>query len=145
MATTKYETILLEQKEGVGKVTQNRAERQHAYTARMGLELHEAFAELEADDAVRAIVVTGAGRDFCVGADLERGGDTFKRSPGDERETIDQRRSVDPLRPWDMATPIVAAINGSAVGVGITLPMQWDIRIVAAEARLGFVFNRRGV
>src|SRR5215472_18962070 len=145
MATTAYETILLVRQEGVGLVTLNRPDRRNAYTARMGMELHEAFAELEADEAVRAIVVTGAGRDFCVGADLERGGDTFRRSPGDERETSDQRRSVDPLRPWDMATPIIAAINGSAVGVGITLPMQWDIRIVAREAKLGFVFNRRGV
>jgi len=145
MATTAYETILLVRQEGVGLVTLNRPDRRNAYTARMGMELHEAFAELEADEAVRAIVVTGAGRDFCVGADLERGGDTFKPSPGDERETIDQRRSANPLRPWEMATPIVAAINGAAVGVGITLPMQWDIRIVAAEARLGFVFNRRGV
>lgn len=105
MATTAYETILLERLDGVGLVTLNRAEHRNAYTARMGIELHEAFAELEADEAVRAIVVTGAGRDFCVGADLERGGDTFKSSPGDGRETIDQRRPVDPLRPWEMATP----------------------------------------
>ena len=145
MATTAYETILVVRQGGVGLVTLNRPDRRNAYTARMGMELHQAFADLEADEAVRAIVVTGAGRDFCVGADLERGGETFKRSPGDERETIDQRRSANPLRPWEMATPIVAAINGSAVGVGITLPMQWDIRIVAADARLGFVFNRRGV
>jgi enoyl-CoA hydratase/carnithine racemase len=145
MATTAYETILLVREDGVGLVTLNRPERRNAYTARMGMELHEAFAELEVDEAVRAIVVTGTGRDFCVGADLERGGDTFRGSTGDERETIDQRRAVDPLRPWDMATPIIAAINGSAVGVGITLPMQWDIRIVATDAKLGFVFNRRGV
>src|SRR5262249_38467824 len=111
----------------------------------MGLELHRAFGEFEADEAVRAIVVTGAGRDFCVGADLERGGRTFRRGQGDERETVEQQRAADPVRPWEMATPIIAAINGSAVGVGITLPMPWDIRIVAREAKLGFVFNRRGV
>src|SRR5215831_4055289 len=131
MATTAYETILLVRQEGVGLVTLNRPDRRNAYTARMGMELHEAFAELEADEAVRAIVVTGAGRDFCVGADLERGGRTFRRGQGDERETVEQQRAADPVRPWEMATPIIAAINGSAVGVGITLPMQWDIRIVA--------------
>ena len=142
MATTAYETILLERRGGVAVVTLNRPERRNAYTARMGAELHEAFAELEADDAVRAIVVTGAGRDFCVGADLERGGETFNR--GENFEARD-RPARPPLRPWEMATPIIAAVNGSAVGVGLTLPMQWDIRIAAADAKLGFVFNRRGV
>jgi len=142
MATTAYETILLERRGGVGVVTLHRPERRNAYTGRMGAELQQAFAELEGDDAVRAIVVTGAGRDFCVGADLERGGGTFNRAENfDERE----RPARPPLRPWEMTTPIIGAINGSAVGVGLTLPMQWDIRIAAADARLGFVFNRRGV
>jgi enoyl-CoA hydratase/carnithine racemase len=142
MAATAYETILLERRGAVGLVTLNRPERRNAYTGRMGVELQEAFAELEADDAVRAIVVTGAGRDFCVGADLERGGGTFSRTENfDERE----RPAQPPLRPWEMTTPIIGAINGSAVGVGLTLPMQWDVRIAAADARLGFVFNRRGV
>jgi enoyl-CoA hydratase/carnithine racemase len=141
MATTAYETILLERRGAVGVVTLNRPERRNAYTARMGAELNGAFAELEADDAVRAIVVTGAGRDFCVGADLERGGGTFNRAENfEERE-----RAAPAARPWEMATPIIGAINGSAVGVGLTLPMQWDIRIAAADAKLGFVFNRRGV
>jgi len=81
----------------------------------MGAELNEAFAELEGDDAVRAIVVTGSGRDFCVGADLERGGDTFKRE--NLRENLEDRARP-AIRPWEMATPIIAAINGSAVGVG---------------------------
>jgi len=141
MATTAYETILLERRGRVALVTLNRPERRNAYTARLGAELHDAFAALEEDDEVRAIVVTGAGRDFCVGADLERGGDTFSRSGNFD----DERPARPALRPWEMATPIIAAINGSAVGVGLTLPMQWDIRIAAADARLGFVFNRRGV
>lgn len=142
MATTAYETILLERRGAVGVVTLNRPDRRNAYTARMGVELHQAFEALEADDGVRAIVVTGAGRDFCVGADLERGGGTFNRSD----ETVRQERADRPaLRPWEMATPIIGAINGSAVGVGLTLPMQWDIRVAAADAKLGFVFNRRGV
>jgi enoyl-CoA hydratase/carnithine racemase len=140
MATTAYETILLERRGAVGLVTLNRPERRNAYTARMGAELNGAFAELEADDAVRAIVVTGAGRDFCVGADLERGGDTFNRA-----DRFEDRAAAPALRPWEMATPVIAALNGSAVGVGLTLPMQWDIRIAAADAKLGFVFTRRGV
>jgi enoyl-CoA hydratase/carnithine racemase len=145
MAAIAYETILVERQSHVGVVTLNRPERRNAYTAAMGVELQEAFAELEADEDVRAIVVTGAGRDFCVGADLGRGGDTFKRTSGDGREAAVARRTTPAVHPWDMATPIIAAINGAAVGVGLTLPMQWDIRIVAAEARLGFVFNRRGI
>ena len=142
MATTAYETILLERQGGVAVVTLNRPDRRNAYNPRMGVELHQAFEELEGDDSVRAIVVTGAGRDFCVGADLERGGGTFNRSD----QTLRAERADRPaLRPWEMTTPIIAAINGSAVGVGLTLPMQWDIRIAAADAKLGFVFNRRGV
>ena len=89
MATTAYETILLVRLDGVGLVTLNRPERRNAYTARMGIELHEAFAELEADEAVRAIVVTGAGRDFCVGADLARGGGHIQKQP--RRRTRDHR------------------------------------------------------
>lgn len=144
MATTAYETILLERQGSVGLVTLNRPDRRNAYTPRMGIELNAAFHGLEADGDVRAIVVTGAGRDFCAGADLERGGTTFHREHGDGRESTDPQRYAGP-RPWEMATPIIAAINGAAVGVGITLPMQWDIRIVARDAKLGFVFNRRGV
>jgi enoyl-CoA hydratase/carnithine racemase len=143
MATTVYETILLERRGGVGLVTLNRPERRNAYIGRMGAELGAAFAELEEDDAIRAIVVTGAGRDFCVGADLERGGSTFGRQGNFEEGERPARPA--PLRPWEMATPIIGALNGSAVGVGLTLPMQWDIRIAAADAKLGFVFNRRGV
>lgn len=136
-----YEAILLERSGPVGVVTLNRPERRNAYTPRMGAELNRALAELEADDAVRAIVVTGAGRDFCVGADLERGGDTFHRRADDGRDELRDAR----VKPWEMATPVIGALNGAAVGVGLTLPMQWDIRVTARDARLGFVFNRRGV
>lgn len=145
MATLAYETILIERQGHVGLVTLNRPERRNAYTSRMGAELHAAFAELEDDESVRAIVVTGAGRYFCAGADLERGGSTFNRVSDDEQRTRDREQIQRGPRPWQMRTPIIGAINGSAVGIGITLPMQWDIRIVARDARLGFVFNRRGV
>jgi enoyl-CoA hydratase/carnithine racemase len=145
MATVAYETILVQRQARVGLVTLNRPERRNAYTSRMGAELQAAFAELEADEAVRAIVVTGAGKYFCAGADLDRGESTFTRLSDDELRALDRQRTAEGPRAWEMRTPIIAAINGSAVGIGITLPMQWDIRIVAREARLGFVFNRRGV
>jgi enoyl-CoA hydratase/carnithine racemase len=145
MATVAYETLLVQRQARVGLITLNRPERRNAYTSRMGAELGDAFAEFEADDDVRAIVVTGAGKYFCAGADLEGGGRTFNRLADDEQRKDERARASHGPRPWEMRTPIIAAINGSAVGIGITLPMQWDIRIVAKDARLGFVFNRRGV
>lgn len=145
MGDVAYETILVECAGRVGLITLNRPERRNAYTARMGAELGETFGEMEADDSVRAIVVTGAGAYFCARADLGGGGRTFDRLSDDEVLRRDRERVAAAPLPWEMRTPIIAAINGSAVGIGLTLPMQWDIRIVAREARLGFVFNRRGV
>jgi len=144
-----YAEILLEVADGVAVVTLNRPERMNAYTPTMGRELADAFAACDADDAVRAIVVTGAGRAFCAGADLGRGGQSFDREAAAEyRETPADRPWAKPRRaiaPWDVRKPIIAAINGAAVGVGATLPMQWDIRLAAESARIGFVFVRRGV
>ncbi len=144
-----YTDILLEIADGVALITLNRPERLNAYTPTMGRELAEAFAACDADDGVRAIVVTGAGRAFCAGADLARGGGSFDRTaaaeyqgPPPERPWEKPRRAI---APWDVRKPIIAAINGPAVGVGATLPMQWDIRIAAESARIGFVFVRRGV
>src|SRR6516162_5700009 len=101
MATVAYETILVQRQARVGLVTLNRPERRNAYTARMGAELQAAFAELEADEAVRAIVVTGAGKYFCAGADLERGGGTFNRLSDDERAR-DRQQTAEGPRAWDM-------------------------------------------
>ncbi|HJQ83257.1 MAG TPA: enoyl-CoA hydratase-related protein [Candidatus Binatia bacterium] len=144
-----YSEILVEVRDGVALVTLNRPEKLNAYTPTMGAELAEAFAACDADDAVRAIVVTGAGRGFCAGADLARGGDSFDRSAAEDyRATPADRPWEKPRRaiaPWDVRKPIIAAINGPAVGVGATLPMQWDIRIAGESARIGFVFVRRGV
>src|SRR5262249_52502384 len=107
----------------------------------MGYELGHAFSTLDADDAVRVIVVTGAGSTFCAGADLA-GPSPFSRPAGSGDGPIDGYPALSELSPWEMATPIVAAINGAAVGLGITYPLQWDIRIAARDAKLGFVFNR---
>src|SRR5438093_2795080 len=144
-----YSEIVLDVSDGVATVTLNRPERLNAYTPTMGQELAEAFAVCDADDAVRAIVVTGAGRGFCAGADLARGGASFDRDAAAEyRATPPDRPWEKPRRaiaPWDVRKPIIAAINGPAVGVGATLPMQWDIRLAAESAKIGFVFVRRGV
>ena len=140
-----YETILIARSEGVGLVTLNRPQRMNAYTWRMEVELQHAFHSLDQDEDVRAIVVTGAGRAFCAGADLESGGDTFSGDSFESRLQLEEELHVPDKAPWELSTPIIAAINGAAVGVGITLPMQWDIRFAAQDAKLGFVFTRRGV
>jgi len=138
-----YSALLVDILNGVATITLNRPEKLNAYNAAMGTELHQAFAALDADDDVRVIVVTGAGRAFCAGADLSSaGGETFNYDKRRERGEI---REAPAIRPWNMKKPIIAAINGPAVGVGITLPMQWDIRVAAESARIGFVFVRRGV
>ncbi len=130
----------IEVEDGIAEITLDRPERMNAYTAQMGAELNEHLVRCDLDDAVRAVIVTGAGRAFCAGADLERGGDTF--AAGEERG---ERPRVPRIEPWDVRKPIIGAINGAAVGVGITLPLQYDIRVAANEAKLGFLFVRRGV
>jgi len=130
-------TLVVDVSEKVATVTLNRPERLNAFTPEMGAELYGTLATLDRDDDVRAIIITGAGRAFCAGADLESGGDTFatEKKWGADAE----------VRPWNLGTPIIAAINGAAVGVGATLPLQWDIRVASEKAKIGFVFNRRGI
>lgn len=125
----------------VATVTLSREQRLNAYTVDMGIELFRTLGELDADDAVRAIIVTGKGRAFCAGADLEPGGNTFARERA-WQAAADLERKV---RPWNTRTPIIAAINGPAVGIGATLPLQWDLRIASETAKIGFVFTRRGI
>jgi enoyl-CoA hydratase/carnithine racemase len=136
-----YEQIVVDVKDSIATLTLNRPEKLNAWTGKMGIELTEAFHDFDNNDDVRVIIVTGAGRAFCAGADLSPGGGTFDTT-GREQERQAPRRAV---RPWNMKKPIIAAINGAAVGVGITLPMQWDIRVAAESAKIGFVFVRRGV
>lgn len=146
MTTPAYETIRVERDGPVATVTLDREARMNAWTWTMHYELGDVFARLDADDGVRAIVVTGAGRAFCAGADLEGGGDTFS---GGGRLTSRQQleeRFPGPHRPaHELATPIIAAVNGAAVGAGLTMTVEWDLRYAADDAKLGFVFNRRGV
>jgi enoyl-CoA hydratase/carnithine racemase len=127
-------------------ITLDRPQRLNAYTPTMQRELIEAFDRADADDDVRVVVVTGAGRGFCAGADLERGGGTFdwrERQTGAEIPRDGGGQLV--LRIFDCTKPVIAAINGPAVGVGITMTLPMDVRMAAEGARLGFVFTRRGI
>jgi len=134
-------TIAVDVADGIATVTLDRPDRMNAYTVEMGAEIYRSFAALDEADDVRAIVVTGAGRAFCAGMDLGGGGDTFA---GDDMWDTTRRLEA-AVRPWNFGTPIIAAINGAAVGIGATLPLQWDIRIAGASAKIGFVFTRRGI
>ncbi|HEY2652423.1 MAG TPA: crotonase/enoyl-CoA hydratase family protein [Solirubrobacteraceae bacterium] len=131
-------------------ITLNRPDRLNAWTPTMARELISAFERADADDEVRAVIVTGAGRAFCAGADLERGGETFDaRARGDaaggaEGAPRDNGGQLT-LRIFDCTKPVIAAINGPAVGVGATMTLPMDIRLAAEEARFGFVFVRRGI
>lgn len=139
-----YEQIALGVSEGVATVTLDRPERMNAFTQRMGEELIDVFDRTDADDDVRAVVVTGAGKAFCAGADLEGAGDTFN-SPDEE---VDAHRDLGgrvALRVFASHKPVIAALNGHAVGVGITAWLPADVRLAADTAKIGFVFTRRGI
>jgi len=136
-----YEQIRFAVAEQVATVTLNRPERRNAWTRRMGIELRDALRQADERDDIRAVVVTGAGRDFCVGADLEGGGTVF-----DEARAADGERAERlSLAAWDVRKPVIAALNGAVAGVGATLPLQWDIRIAGESTRITFVFVKRGL
>jgi enoyl-CoA hydratase/carnithine racemase len=141
-----FETITSEVADGVLTITLNRPDRLNAFTAQMGRELIEAFDASDADDDVRAVIVTGAGRAFCAGADLGGGGDTFdwREVQTDDAVPRDTGGTVS-LRIFSSLKPVIAAINGPAVGVGVTMTLPMDVRLVAEDAKLGFVFARRGI
>ena len=130
---------------GVAKITLHRPDKMNAFTPVMRKELIGLFSEADRDDAVRVVVVTGAGRAFCAGADLSAGGSTFDRS---KKTTISDHRDGGgqlALAIFRCRKPVIAAINGHAVGVGITMTLAMDMRVVAENAKIGFVFARRGV
>ncbi|HEX4813825.1 MAG TPA: enoyl-CoA hydratase-related protein [Nonomuraea sp.] len=131
----------------VATITLNRPERLNAFTFTMRRELIDAFDRADADDDVRAVVVTGAGRAFCAGADLGGGGGTFaRREPEDlvDGAPRDGGGTV-ALRIARSLKPVIGAINGPAVGVGVTMTLPMDVRLAAESARFGFVFARRGI
>src|SRR5438445_6352875 len=143
-----FAEIRYEVADGVALVTLARPEKLNAVTATTLGELVDAFDAADADDTVRAVIVTGAGRAFCAGADLSAGGGTFDRAARGRAEPADLHEDGGgrvTLRIFDMKKPVIAAINGPAVGFGITLTLPMDIRMCATTARIGFVFARRGV
>jgi enoyl-CoA hydratase/carnithine racemase len=138
------ETIRYDVEDGIATVTLNRPERLNAVNATVIRELVEAFDRADADDGVRAVIVTGAGRAFCAGADLGAGGRTFD-GRGESPEAHRDGGGVVTLRIFECKKPVIAAINGPAVGFGITLTLPMDVRLASSTAKIGFVFTRRGV
>jgi enoyl-CoA hydratase/carnithine racemase len=137
--------IRIEKADRVLTITLQRPEKLNAFTARMRDELIDAFARADADDEVRAVIVTGAGRAFCAGADLSAGRETFNFAKrGETGEQRDGGGRV-ALAIYALKKPVIAAVNGAAVGVGATMTLPMDIRIASTEARYGFVFARRGI
>jgi len=131
--------------DGVAVITLDRPERRNAFTGAMGNSLGRAYAHCDEDDDVRVVIVTGAGDAFCAGADLTPAGETFA-SPS-ERGTGPRAFTSSPVRPtaWEICKPVIAAVNGHAIGIGMTLAMQCDLRLMATGAKYGFVHVRRGV
>ena len=150
-----FKTIIYKKENQILTITLNRPERLNAFTGQMMEDLIAAFDEAGKDDDIRVVVVTGAGRGFCAGADLGAGADTFNR---DVRDNKDQRpikgENLEWLRDgggrttlaiYECPKPIIAAINGPAVGVGVTMTLPMDIRLASDKARFGLVFARRGL
>ena len=148
-----FETIRLEVEDGIATLTLNRPDKLNAFNTLMMQEMIAAFDRTDADDSVRVVIVTGAGRAFCAGADLSAGAATFDYSTrgGEDKEarTLDgvQRDGggLLTLRIYDSLKPVIAAVNGPAVGVGVTMQLAMDIRMASTDARYGFVFSRRGI
>jgi len=155
-----YEEIRYAVADRIATITLDRPERLNAFTAKMCLELVAALGAADADDEVRAVVVTGAGRAFCAGADLSGGGRTFDREARPDRPPVPIGPDGKPdlshdnardgggritLRIFRCRKPVIAAVNGPAVGIGATMLLPMDARIASEEARFGFVFSQRGI
>jgi enoyl-CoA hydratase/carnithine racemase len=138
--------------DGIATLTLDRPDRLNAFTPEMAREFGEVCATVDADDAVRVLVVTGAGRGFCAGADLGEGAATF--DPHRPGRPVSSETIGGVPRDWGgvaslpfaaLRKPVIAAVNGPAVGIGVTLTLPMDVRIAAESARFGFVFTRRGI
>jgi len=145
-----YEQIALDVADNIATITLNRPDQLNAFTGRMMVEMIDAFDQTDADDDVRAVIVTGAGRGFCAGADLSGGGATFDTdAQGAPREKTSgvprDGGGLLTLRIFESLKPVIAAINGPAVGVGVTMTLPMDIRLAADDAKIGFVFAKRGL
>ncbi|MBE9538399.1 MAG: enoyl-CoA hydratase/isomerase family protein [Proteobacteria bacterium] len=132
--------ILLEVSDGVAVITFNRPDAMNTFTAGMMDRLGEAYRRCDEDDAVKVVVLTGAGKAFCAGADMSGGGDTF-----DTQGEMNFSSCPLSFQAWDVRKPVIAALNGHAIGVGMGIAIQADIRVLAEEGKYGFLQNRRGV
>jgi enoyl-CoA hydratase/carnithine racemase len=143
-----FQDITLDVSEGIATITLNRADKMNAFTGRMMHELISAFDVTDASDDVKAVIVTGAGRAFCAGADLSTGGDTFAKGGSDVKTAQGIPRDgggLVSLRIFNSLKPVLGAINGAAVGVGVTMTLPMDIRLASDSAKFGFVFAKRGI
>jgi len=155
-----YETLLTDLADNIFTITINRPDKLNALNTTMIREFIDAIGTADADDAVRAIIVTGAGRAFCAGADLSTGGGTFDRAARPDRPPVPNGPDGRPdlshdnardgggrmtLRLFNCRKPVIAAVNGPAVGIGATMLLPMDVRIASSEARFGFVFSQRGI
>ena len=147
-----FETLLYVVEDGIATITLNRPEKLNACSMHMVDEMMAAFDQTDADDSVRAVIVTGAGRAFCAGADLSGGGDTFnydsKSADGQWLAPEGVHRDgggLLTLRIFESLKPVISACNGAAVGVGATMQLAMDFRLASTTARYGFVFARRGI
>ncbi|MEY4400562.1 MAG: hypothetical protein RL072_427 [Actinomycetota bacterium] len=143
-----YTQIRYDVIDGIATVTLHRPEKMNAFTGVMMNELLAVFDEVDADDAVRAVIVTGEGRAFCAGADLSGGAKTFDDGDWSNPSEVSTRRDGGgrvTLRIYDCKKPVIGAINGAAVGIGATMTLPMDVRLAATTARVGFVFSRRGI
>ena len=143
-----YTQIRYEVADRIATITLDRPEQLNAFTGTMMHELIDAFDRVDADDDVRVVIVTGSGRGFCAGADLSSGGETFSRGGSDVQSDVGVPRDgggLVSLRIFECTKPVIAAINGPAVGVGVTMTLPMDIRLASDTAKFGFVFARRGI
>jgi enoyl-CoA hydratase/carnithine racemase len=147
MSGTEFETLAYGVEERIATITLNRPDKMNAFNGQMMQDLRAAFDATDADDGVGAVIVTGAGRAFCAGADLSGGGG-FGRGAAQGAPSDEVRRDgagMVTMRIFDSLKPVIAAVNGPAVGVGVTMLLPMDIRIASTDARFGLVFNRRGI
>jgi len=143
-----YEEIIYEVSEQVATITLNRPDKLNSFTNRMLKEIIAAFDESDADDTVRAVIVTGSGRAFCAGADLSGGGETFAKGGSDVKAKTGVMRDgggLVSLRIFESKKPVIGAINGAAVGVGVTMTLPMDLRLASTHSKFGFVFAKRGI
>jgi enoyl-CoA hydratase/carnithine racemase len=143
-----FEDILYNVSDGIATITLNRPDKLNAFTGRMMHEIIEALDATDADDDVKVVIFTGAGRAFCAGADLSSGGETFSRGGSDVQTKQGVPRDgggLVSLRIFNSLKPVIGVINGPAVGVGVTMTLPMDIRIASDSAKFGFVFAKRGI